>query len=62
MPLYEIISNKKYKEYFMSLIEQVNSLEGINIDININKDISSYPSNLVWTIVSLGAWLKVFKN
>ena len=62
MPLQEIISNKRYKDYFISLIEQVNLLDGINIDINIIKDISSYPSNLMWTIISLGAWLKVFKN
>ena len=62
MPLNEVLNNVVNRDYFVSLIDEANKLDNIDIDIDRIKSINNNQSNFMWSILALGAWSKVHRD
>ena len=62
MPISEVINDVGNRDYFASLIDEVNKLNLINIDIDSIMSINNYQSNFMWSVLALGAWSKTFRD
>ena len=62
MPLNEVLNNVVNRDYFVSLIDEANKLDNIDIDIDRIKSINNDQSNFMWSILALGAWSKVYRD
>ncbi len=60
IPISDTINDKRYFDYIISLIEEAKAVAPFNIDIKSIKDINKYQTNLIWSIISFGAWAKTF--
>jgi len=60
MPLNEALKEKKHFEHLLSLIEESKKIAPFDIDIKSIKDINNVQINLLWSVISLGAWSKMF--
>lgn len=60
IPISDTINDKQFFDYIIFLIEEAKKVAPFNIDIKSIKDINKYRTNLIWSIISFGAWSKTF--